>query len=136
MYIPVISEAVKAVGSYFNKRQEVKAQASERVAELEMARHLSKVEAVKRGDTTESDYDLLVLKQAQNTWIDEVMILWVLAIVTCLFIPALAPYAVAGFTALSGVPLWFQTVFVGCFIAKLGLRFLFSGRTLFGSKVK
>lgn len=134
--IPIIGNLVNKVGDYFNNKQEIKAKAQERADKLLDAQHDAQVERIKRGDNATTDYDLLVLKQAEKTWIDEVMIIWVLAVVTALFIPALAPFAVAGFAALSGVPLWFQTVFVGAFISKLGLRFLFSGRSLFGKKVQ
>ncbi len=136
MYIPLVSSVIDAAKDYFVTKQTIKAKEKEREDALHEAVHTAKVERIKRGDNTEADYDLEVLKQSQHTFIDELMILWVLAIVTSLFIPPLAPYAVAGFAALQQVPVWFQLVFTGCFIAKLGLRFLFSGRTLFGSKVK
>lgn len=127
---------IDGVAAFFNKRQEIAAKSEERADELKLAMHKASVERVERGDVTESDYDMEVLRNSKTTIIDEVMIMWVLAVVTCLFVPTLAPYAIAGFASLAGVPLWFQLVFVGCFIAKLGLRFLFSGRTLFGAKVK
>lgn len=119
----------KGVGNYFNTKQTNK-------HELQMARHNAKIERIARGDSAETDYDLLVLQNAASTIMDEIMILWLLAVVTCLFIPSLAPYALAGFTQLQAVPVWFQTIFVGAFISKLGLRFLFSGRTLFGKPIK
>lgn len=124
------------IANYFTNRQNLKAQAAERKNEIEILKQQARIERIKNGQIAEKDYDLLVLSQSASTMIDEIMILWVLAIVTCLFIPNLAPYAIQGFHALSQVPMWFQTVFVGCFIAKLGLRFLFSGRPLFGQTVK
>lgn len=135
-FTTLLSPLIGGVGDYFKDKQQIKAKQKERKDELELLKHQASIERVKQGDLTERDYDLLVLKQSASTVIDEVMIIWVLGLVTCLFIPTLAPYALAGFTALSSVPVWFQTIFVGCFIAKLGLRFLFSGRTLFGKKVK
>lgn len=126
----------KPVGDYFNKRQDIKAAKQERKDKLEQIKFEVKAERIRQGDKTEADYDIMVLQQSVSTIIDEVMIIWVLVIVSCLFIPPLAPYAQAGFDALELVPLWFQLVFVGCFISKLGLRFLFSGRTLFGKTVK
>lgn len=136
MYIPVISSIIDGVVGIFKTRQEIKAKQQERADTLEQVKFEAEVEKIKRGDQIEADYDLKAQDNAQHSVIDEVMILWVLSVVTCLFIPALAPYAISGFAALAGVPVWFQTVFVGCFIAKLGLRFLFSGRTLFGKNVK
>lgn len=136
MNLPFISTIFEGIVDIFKNRQEIKAKQQEREDTLEQVKFEAEVERIKRGDQIEADYDLKAQDNAQHSVIDEVMILWVLAVVTCLFIPALAPYAISGFAALAGVPVWFQTVFVGCFIAKLGLRFLFSGRTLFGKNVK
>lgn len=136
MYIPIISNIIDGVIGIFKTRQELKAKQQERADTLEQVKFEAEVEKIRRGDQIEADYDLKAQDNAQHSVIDEVMILWVLAVVTCLFIPPLAPYAVSGFAALAGVPTWFQLVFTGCFIAKLGLRFLFSGRALFGKNVK
>ena len=135
-YTTLLSPLVDGIGGYFKEKQQIKAKQRERKDELELLKHQASIERVKQGDLTERDYDLLVLKQSASTIIDEIMIIWVLTLVTCLFIPTLAPYAIAGFTALGTVPVYFQLIFVGTFIAKLGLRFLFSGRTLFGKKIK
>ena len=134
--IPIIDSLVKGVGNYFTDKQQFKADEKIRRDEILLAKQTAKLEAVRRGDHIESDYDLLVLEASKSTWIDEVMIIWMLSVVSSLFIPSLAPYAIAGFAGLEAAPLWFSTVFVGCFISKLGLRFLFSGRTLFGKVVK
>lgn len=136
MYIPIISSIVDGVVDIFKSRQEIKAKQREREDGLEQAKFEAEVEKIKRGDLVEADYDLKAQDNAQHSIIDEIMIIWMLAITTCLFIPPLAPYAISGFAALAGVPMWFQTLFVGAFVAKLGLRFLFSGRTLFGQNVK
>lgn len=126
---------VEGIGGYFSKGQEIKANREKRTDELEQTKHLAEIERIKRGDVAESDYDLMAMEASKATFIDEIMVLWMLAVVTALFIPTISATALLGFAALEQVPLWFQTVFVGCFIAKLGLRFLFSGRTLFGKKV-
>lgn len=127
---------IEGVSDYSKGRQKIKADKARRKDELEDAKHLAQVERVKRGDITERDYDQIAQENARNSLMDEIMIVWVLMIVTLLFIPATAPYAIAGFAALNSVPLWFQLIVVGGFISKLGLRFLFSGRSLFGKVVK
>lgn len=132
----IFSPFLGAIGDYFKHKQELKATERQYEFQLKQAQFEADAARIARGDTIESDYDKLVLQQSMSTIIDEIMIMWVLGIVTCLFIPSLAPYAVAGFVQLETVPLWFQLIFVGCFIAKLGLRFLFSGRTLFGKEIK
>lgn len=136
MYIPIISSIIDGVVDIFKSRQEIKAKQREREDGLEQAKFEADVEKIKRGDQVEADYDLKAQENAQHSIIDEVMILWLMGLVTCLFIPALAPYAVAGFTTMGMIPDWVQVLFVGCYISKLGLRFLFSGRKLFGKEVK
>lgn len=127
---------INGISGYFGRSQEIKENQNRRDDELAETLHLAEIERIKRGDETERDYDIMAMENAKASWIDEIMVLWILGIVTALFIPSLSAIAITGFNTLTLVPVWFQTVFVGCFIAKLGLRFLFSGRTLFGSKVK
>ena len=124
-----IGNLFEGIGNYFTTKQSNK-------HDLLMAKHNARVARIERGDNAETDYDLIVLQNAASSIVDELMICWVLGVVTLLFIPAYSATAALGFVALAKVPVWFQTIFVGAFISKLGLRFLFSGRTLFGSKVK
>lgn len=132
----LLGPLINGVGNYLKAGQELKAKRLERKDELELLKHKAKIARIERGDNTERDYDLVVLQNAASTIIDEVMIIWTLSIVTCLFIPSLAPYALEGFKQLEQVPMWFSLIVVGAFISKLGLRFLFSGRTLLGKGVK
>lgn len=123
-----LGSIVEGVGNYFTDKQKFK-------AELKLAKHTAKVDQIKRGDKAETDYDLQVLQNAATSIIDELMILWILGVVSMLFYAPTAPIALAGFVALSKIPVFFQLIFVGAFISKLGLRFLFTGRQLFGKKV-
>jgi hypothetical protein len=130
-----LTAIVNKVGDYKIKKQENKANVVRRTQELEEAKHVAKVDKVKRGDVAEADYDRIAQENARNSIVDELMILWTLTVVTLLFIPYTAPTAIAGFKALEEAPVWFQLIVVGGFISKLGLRFLFSGRSLFGKMV-
>jgi hypothetical protein len=127
---------VTGIGNYATKKQEISAKKEERKDELTQAIHEAAVEKAKRGDKTVEDYDLQVLKNAASTSMDEIMIGWMLIIVTLLFVPATAPIAAAGFIALAEVPIWFQLIVVGSFISKIGFRFIFTGRTLFGKTIE
>ncbi len=82
------------------------------------------------------DYDRVAQENAKNSIADDLMIIWVLGIVTLLFIPEYSELAKKGFTSLGEVPIWFQLIVIGGFISKLGLRFLFSGRSLLGKVIK
>lgn len=132
----ILTPIVQTVGGIVQTHQQAKSDKSRRTDELKEAKHKAVVDRITRGDETERDYDMVAQENARNSIMDEIMIFWLLIMVTCLFIPYTAPYAVAGFEMLGTVPTWFQTVFVGAYISKLGLRFLFSGRTLFGQKLK
>jgi len=147
MGIPIIGSLINGVINYFtlsktakNKIQLIKEQAKiddvKRDQELKQSEHNAKVKRLAQNDSVEANYDLTALKQSSLTFIDEFMILWVFTIISLLFIPSLQHYAIDGFIAMQKyVPVWFQVVFVGSFISKLGLRFLFSKRTLFGKVV-
>lgn len=143
MSIPIIGKLIDTVVGLFAMDQESKniikqqrAQAlidkDRRKHELQAAIEQAAIDRTKRKDDTEANYDLIAQENARNSSIDEIMIFWVLCIVSLMFIPNMQPYVISGFGALDKhVPLWFQLVFVGGFISKLGLRFLFTGRTLF-----
>jgi len=145
--IPIIGNLIDNVFGFFTmsktakiKRRELKdtakISAQRRDQELTQAKHNAKVDRIKRADNAETSYDRIAQENARETYIDEILIIWVLTIVTLMFIPDMQPYVIKGFKALDEhVPVWFQLVFVGCFISKLGLRFLFKGRTLFGKGV-
>lgn len=124
------------VGDYQIKKQENIENKARRTHELEEARHTAKVDRVKREDSAEMDYDRVAQENARNSIADELMIAWVLCIVTLLFIPATAEIAKAGFVSLSEVPMWFQFVVLGGFISKLGLRFMFAKTSKFSSILK
>lgn len=137
MWQALLGPIVNTVGGYFTARQKASANKAQRKDDLLAAKHQAQVDRIARGDVIEADYDRIAQENARSSIVDELMILWVFTIVTLLFIPAAAPYAITGFEVLSTqVPIFFQTVFVGTFISKLGLRFLFSGRSLFGKVVK
>lgn len=122
------------ITSVITNHQNNKAAEKQRKDELERARHEAKVDRIKRGDETESDYDLEALKQSKNSWADELLIIWLLVIVSLVFIPSLQPFVIAGFEALNTLPYWVEICLVGAFASKLGLRWLISGRTLFNRK--
>jgi hypothetical protein len=102
------------------------AKKQERDDELESARHAAKIKKMARDDKTESDYDLMALENARTSIMDEVMITYILVIVAMIFIPSTQQTVIDGFKALTEhTPVWFSTIFVGAFISKLGLRFMF-----------
>lgn len=121
------------IGGYFKDRQAIKATQTKMDGELALAKHNERVARITAGNVTEANYDSIAQDISRHSIVDELMIFWLLCLVTLMFIPPLQPFVITGFTALSAsTPAWFQLCFVGAFISKLGLRFLFSGRALFG----
>lgn len=145
--IPIIGSLIDSVVNYFTlskqKRLKLKAlkqqaviAAQERKDKLTEAKETAAIKRVQSQDQNIADYDRIAQENARTSIIDEIMIVWVLSIVTMIFVPSMQPYVIEGFKSLEEhVPIWFQLVFIGCFIAKLGLRFLFSTRRLFGKDV-
>lgn len=131
-----LTAIVDKVGDYKIKKQEHKENKARRTHELEEARHQSTVDKVKRDDKTEMDYDRMAQENARNSIMDEVMIIWVLTIVSLLFFDGTKETAQAGFKALADVPMWFQMVVLGGFISKLGLRFMFANTNKFAKILK
>ena len=130
-----LEAVVNGVSNYVGKRQERKAKKEQRKDELAQAKHQAQVERIKDKHKATTDYDLQVLENSKTTVMDEVLIFWVMALVSMCFFPVTAAWASAGFATLATLPLWFQLIVVGSFISKLGLRFLFTGRSLFGKVV-
>jgi len=142
--IPIIGTLIEKGFDYFTlsksakiEKQKLNDQAKinkiKRADELEQAKHTAQVQRLERQDNTVENYDILALKNAKESWIDELEVIWVLAIITMIFIPSMQEYVITGFKALDKhVPIYFQLVFVGIFISKLGLRFLFRGRSILG----
>lgn len=130
------SAIAEKIGDYQIKKQEHKENGARRTHELREAKHTAQVDRVKRGDKAEMDYDRVAQENARNSIVDELMIVWVLGIVTLLFIPDYATTAKDGFKALSEVPMWFQFVVLGGFISKLGLRFMFAKSAKFSKILK
>lgn len=147
MKIPIISKLIEKIFDFFTldkqtklklkeRKQQAKIRERELEAELKEAKEMAAIERVKNLDATEAKYDIIAQENARNSLIDEIMVLWVLTIVTLIFVPSMQAYVIDGFKALAEyVPVWFQLVFVGAFISKLGLRFLFANRGLFGNKI-
>lgn len=102
--------------------------------ELDQAKHSAAVSRITNTDKTIADYDLIAQENARHSIVDDILVFWVIGVVSLMFVPDMQPYMIKGFDALNKAPVWFQTLIVGSFISKLGLRFLFSPRKLLGLK--
>lgn len=125
LFGPVIDLISNVAGSY----QARKKVAEEKAAEIEkakidikLAKLRSKAEQVRSEQNNANNYDLQVLKNRNNSYMDEIMIGFVLVLVIINFIPYFQPYLKTGWESLNSAPMWFQFVVVGCFVSTLGLR--------------
>lgn len=141
--ISIVSDLVGGVVNYFtmskekklelkNIKEMAKVDSAKRKDDLARVTEQARIDRIQNNDNVVANYDLIAQENARTSIMDEIMITWVLTIVTLIFIPDMQPYVINGFEALTDhMPVWFQTIVIGCFIAKLGLRFLFSGFSLF-----
>lgn len=73
------------------------------------------------------DYDLVVLQNRKDTWIDEIIIIVWIVVYAMHFVPFTQPFMAAGWATMGyvGVPWWFEFGWIGILISTLGLRGVF-----------
>lgn len=124
----------------YRERKRIAAEMAADVAKAEnnfkIAQFKAKARRCEQAEQNDADYDLLVLKNRDKTIMDEIIILFFLALFVCHFIPAMQPYMAAGWQAMGydGAPWYFEFVIVGIAVSTLGLMRLF--RAFWGSKDK
>lgn len=69
-------------------------------------------------------YDMQVLKNRNKTFMDEILMVWALLLVTAHFVPSLQPHMALGWEAMgySSPPAWLNFIIFGMFISTLGLK--------------
>lgn len=125
LFGPVIDLISNVAGSYQARKkvaEENAAKIEEAKIKIKLAKLKTKAEQVRSEQANANNYDLQVLKNRNNSYMDEIMIIFVLVLVIIHFIPYFQPYLKTGWTSLKSAPIWFQFVVVGCFVSTLGLR--------------
>ena len=94
----------------------------------------AKARQCEQAEQNDADYDLLVLKNRDKTFMGESIILFFLGLFVCHFIKPMQPYMAAGWKAMgyNGAPWYFEFVIVGIAVSTLGLTRLF--RAFWGSR--
>ena len=101
------------------------------IAQKKVDLQVSKIEAeikqVAVAATRDNDYDMQVLKNRNNTYADEFIIIVWFALFLLHFVPEYATVMKDGWAAMgySGAPWWFEFGMVGILISTLGLMRLF-----------
>ena len=87
-------------------------------------------------ENNDTDYDMQVLKNRKNTYMDEIIIIFFLALFAMHFLPSTQPIMLKGWIAMGykGAPWYFEFIIVGIAVSTLGLMRLF--RVFFRAKEK
>ena len=123
MYIPIISSIIDSVKDYAVKRQEIKAKKAERQDRIEEAKTNAEIKRIDRESEQDFTLDQIAMKNMQNSWKDElILIIWLIPLIMS-FIPSYSPYIEAGFSVLkNSTPEWYQYILIGMVIVIYGLR--------------
>ena len=94
---------------------------------LQMAKFNAEARRLDNQAGNDSDYDLQVLKNRKETYMDELIIAVFLGLFIAHFIPALQPYMADGRQAMgyNGAPWYFEFIVVGIAVSTLGVMRLF-----------
>lgn len=112
----------------WNERKNIAASSAAQIAEAEVALKLTKLTAkakqIERESEMDFDYDTQVLKNRNNTFADELIIMIWFIVFMMHFIPATQPYMNAGWVSMGyidGPAWWFEFGMVGILVSTLGL---------------
>jgi hypothetical protein len=103
---------------------------------LKIAKFKAEENRLLNSENNDTDYDMQVLKNRKNTYMDEIIIVFFLALFAMHFLPGTQPIMLKGWTAMGykGAPWYFEFIIVGIAVSTLGLMRLF--RIFFRSKEK
>jgi len=94
------------------------------VQELKLTKVKASITAAKTAASSDSDYDMQVLKNREKTYADEFLIALWMTIFVMHFIPQTQPYMAGGWIAMGysdGPAWWFELGMVGILVSTLGL---------------
>lgn len=126
-WLSILGGIPEAVGNYVTKKMELREERLRQQREFEQAIHTRKLDLISQGLTADMNWEMEFARQAEHSWKDE----YTLIVIS---IPAIAAFVKtswfdgpaivkAGFEALSGTPLWYQTVLITLFLATVGIRY-------------
>ena len=107
---------------YFKDKIEIRKVKVEATKLLIMAEALSKAKRLDREAEMDYDLDRIAMRNMENSWKDElILLIWLMPVVIS-FIPEWQPYVVAGFAGLNNVPNWYVYILVGMITVIYGMR--------------
>lgn len=99
----------------------IKAKA-EAEATIMTAKATSAVKMAEQGQQADIDWDNVAVSQMEHSWKDEWFTVLFSVPLVMAFIPTLAPFVIAGFKALEGVPVWYSAGLGTAVAASFGVR--------------
>lgn len=119
-FADIVSGIVRPIGSYFEKRQEIKAQDRQQERALQQATVERQIELIKQGLAGDMQWEL---EQIRNSGLKDEWVLGLLSIpLVLVFIPKTAPYVLQGFQILEQTPEWYRWLVMLIFTAVYGIR--------------
>lgn len=119
----IITSAIKPIGDYFTKRQELKSIEHQNEVELLKAQGERQSKLASEGLTADANWEMEFARQAATSWKDEYTLLVVSVPAVMCFVPGWDRYVLLGFEALAKAPIWYQVMLVAIFFATYGIRY-------------
>ena len=122
---------------YFKDKIEIRKVKVEAIKLLIMAEALSKAKRLDREAEMDYDLDKVAMRNMENSWKDElILLIWLMPVVIS-FIPEWQPYVVAGFAGLNNIPNWYVYILVEMITVIYGMREIFKLLLqIIGNKIK
>jgi len=134
------SDPIADLTGGYRERKRIAAEMAATMATAECNLKLAKFKAEENRllntENNDTDYDMQVLKNRKNTYMDEIIITFFLVLFAMHFIERTQPYMQSGWLAMGyqGAPWYFEFILVGIAVSTLGLMRLF--RVFFRAKEK
>jgi len=119
--ISLIAKGLGLIGGYITTRQEIKAKKQERQDRIDEAVTVAQTQRIAQGDASAAELDKISIQQ--RGWKDEYLLILTTLPVMLAFVPDLAPYVEAGFSALAdNVPEYYWYALGMIYIDTFGFR--------------
>lgn len=116
----LVSGLVSPVVNYFNTKQQLSAQEAANKLSFLKAVGDRQAQLVSQGLAADATWEMESIKAGQQYRGFELYVVSV-PLIMC-FIPRCDVYVKAGFEAIAGTPIWFQTLAITIFLANYGIR--------------
>lgn len=119
----IVTGALKPIGDFFNRRQEIKAAEHQAKIEVVKATGERQAQLIKDGLTADMNWEMAFANQAATSWKDEFELIVITVPLILCFIPGMDVYVHAGFAALSKTPSWYMFLVMCIYLANYGIRY-------------